>query len=146
MSRIVSAFAALGLMLLVDIGSAQERKAEPTPKRLGAGDHTRTIKVGDVERRYAVHIPKGYDDKKGVPVIVVFHGGGGNPSSMARLTGMNAKSEEAGFIVVYPEGTGRLARMLTFNAGACCGHAAATNVDDVAFTAVASARLAAVKS
>ena len=79
MSEIASACASLGLMLLVAMGSAQERKADPTPERLGAGDHTRTIKVGDVERRYTMHIPKGYDDKKGVPVIVVYHGGGGNP-------------------------------------------------------------------
>ncbi|MBK7392611.1 MAG: VCBS repeat-containing protein [Chloracidobacterium sp.] len=135
MSRIVSACAALGLLLLIAMGSAQERKDEPTPKRLGAGDHTRTIKVGDVERRYTVHIPKGYDDKNGVPVIVVFHGGGGNPSSMARLAGMNVKSEEAGFIVVYPYGSGLDPdRGLTFNGGGCCGYAMQKKIDDVGFT------------
>jgi polyhydroxybutyrate depolymerase len=66
---------------------------------------------------------------------LVFHGGGGNPESMVRLSGMNAKSDEAGFIVVYPFGSGLDSeRGLTFNGGGCCGYAVENKVDDVAFT------------
>jgi len=37
--------------------------------------------------------------------------------------------------VVYPDGSGRLGRrLLTWNAGGCCGYAASQNVNDVAFT------------
>ncbi len=103
--------------------------------KLVAGEHTRTIAAGNLQRRYRVHVPKKYDAANPTPVVVVFHGGGGNPESMERLTGMNAKSEEAGFIVVYPFGTGRLAdTLLTFNGGGCCGYAMENKVDDVAFT------------
>ncbi len=103
--------------------------------KLVAGEHTRTIAAGNLQRRYRVHVPKKYDAANPTPVVVVFHGGGGNPESMVRLTGMNAKSEEAGFIVVYPFGTGRLAdTLLTFNGGGCCGYAMENKVDDVAFT------------
>jgi poly(3-hydroxybutyrate) depolymerase len=103
--------------------------------KLTAGDHTRTLRVGKLERRYRVYIPKKYDASKATPVIVVFHGGGGNPESMIRLTGMNAKADEAGFLVVYPFGTGKLANtLLTFNGGECCGYAMDNNMDDVGFT------------
>jgi polyhydroxybutyrate depolymerase len=103
--------------------------------KLTAGDHTRTLLVGDLERRYRVYIPKKYDASKATPVILVFHGGGGNPESMIRLTGMNTKADEAGFLVVYPFGTGRLANtLLTFNGGECCGYAMEHKVDDVGFT------------
>ena len=103
--------------------------------KLVAGEHTRTIAVDDLQRRYRVHVPKNYDAANSTPVVMVFHGGGGNPENMVRLTGMNAKSDEAGFMVVYPFGTGKLAdTLLTFNGGGCCGFAMENKVDDVAFT------------
>jgi poly(3-hydroxybutyrate) depolymerase len=103
--------------------------------RLTAGEHTRTIAVGDLQRRYRVHVPKKYDAANPTPVVVVFHGGGGNPESMLRLSGMNTKSEEAGFIVVYPFGSGLdPERGLTFNGGGCCAYAMQRNIDDVGFT------------
>jgi polyhydroxybutyrate depolymerase len=101
---------------------------------LRPGDHTRSIRVGDLDRRYLVHVPPLYDPEVAMPVVLAFHGGGANAASMAVFSGLDDKADETGFIVVYPEGTGRLRRMLTFNAGNCCGHAAARNVDDVAFT------------
>ena len=45
---------------------------------------------------------------------------------------MNEVSDRHGFLVVYPDGTGR-ARLLTWNAGTCCGLAVRENVDDVGF-------------
>ncbi len=102
---------------------------------LAPGEHTRTITVGNLQRRYRVHVPKKYDAGHPAPVIVVFHGGGGNPESMIRLTGLNTKSEEAGFIVVYPYGSGVFEdHLLTFNGGGCCGYAMENGVDDVGFT------------
>jgi len=103
--------------------------------RLRAGEHTRTISVGTLQRRYQVHVPKKYADTDPTPVIVVFHGGGGNPAGMVRLTGLNAKSEQSGFIVVYPFGSGLdPGRGLTFNGGGCCGYALQNKRDDVGFT------------
>lgn len=100
---------------------------------LGPGDHARTLKVGDLDRNYLVHVPKKYDSNTPTPVVLAFHGGGGNAESMVRFCGLNDKADEAGFIVVYPSGTGRLEKLLTFNGGNCCGYAMQNNVDDVAF-------------
>jgi polyhydroxybutyrate depolymerase len=99
---------------------------------LSAGDHQRTLKVGELERSYLVHVPARYDSKP-TPVVLVFHGGGSNAEGTVRFCGMNEKADQAGFIVVYPNGTGRFEKVLTFNGGNCCGYAMNNKIDDVAF-------------
>ena len=64
----------------------------------------------------------------------MFHGGGGNASGFKAYAGLDALADGEGFVVVYPAGSGRLGRRrLTWNAGGCCGYAAAQSVDDVGF-------------
>jgi polyhydroxybutyrate depolymerase len=101
---------------------------------LGPGDHTRKISFDGIERNYLVHVPPQYDPARPTPVVLVFHGGGSNAQQMMRFCGMNKKADEAGFIAVYPNGTGRTEILLTFNGGNCCGYAETNNVDDVGFT------------
>jgi len=103
---------------------------------LRPGDHWRAVDVKGVRRDYLVHVPPQYDPAASTPVVLAFHGGGANAENMVVFSGLNEKADRAGFIVAYPEGTGRLKRMLTFNAGNCCGHAAASKADDVAFARV----------
>lgn len=104
------------------------------PAALRPGDHSRSIEVEGRERTYLVHVPPQYDPAAPMPVVLAFHGGGANADNMVAFSGLNEKADQAGFIVVYPEGSGRLPRMLTFNAGNCCGKAAESKIDDVAFT------------
>ncbi|MFM7111275.1 MAG: alpha/beta hydrolase family esterase [Planctomycetota bacterium] len=101
---------------------------------LGPGDHVRTLAVGEWKRTYLVHVPRQYDPAKPTPLILAFHGGGANPDNMVAFSGLSAKSDEAGFIVAYPAGSGRLEKLLTFNGGNCCGYAMSNKVDDVEFT------------
>ena len=69
-----------------------------------------------------------------MPLVVVLHGGGGNAENIEEVTGFSEKADEEGFIVVYPDGSGRLDRyLLTWNAGFCCGYALENNIDDVGF-------------
>jgi len=47
---------------------------------------------------------------------------------------MNRLADREGFVAVYPAGTGVFrARLLTWNAGGCCGYARERGVDDVGF-------------
>ena len=93
-----------------------------------------SIKYDGRTRTYLLHIPPQYDDSKSLPLIIVLHGGGGNSENMMKKTGFNNLSDENGFIVVYPDGIGRFKnRLLTWNAGHCCGYALDNNVDDVGF-------------
>jgi polyhydroxybutyrate depolymerase len=93
-------------------------------------------------RRFVIHIPReepGRDDsghRTGpLPVLLAYHGGGGDPRGFQRYAGLDAVADREGFAVVYPAGTGRFApRLLTWNAGACCGYARDHGVDDVGFS------------
>jgi polyhydroxybutyrate depolymerase len=100
---------------------------------LAPGDHTRSLEVGKRTRTYLVHVPKSYDGRRAYPVILALHGGGSNAEQMVHFCGLNDKADKAGFLVVYPSGTGRLEKALTWNGGNCCGYAMLNKVDDVAF-------------
>ena len=93
-----------------------------------------TIIVDGEERSYIIHVPQSYDGEMEVPLVVVLHGGGGNAKNIEEVTDFTLKSEQEGFLVVYPEGTGILKRKLhTWNVGFCCGYALENNIDDVQF-------------
>jgi polyhydroxybutyrate depolymerase len=97
-------------------------------------DKSFTARIGGRERTWLVHTPPAYDGKAALPAVLVLHGGGGNGMSIARATAFSAKSDKEGFIVVYPDGTGRLKkRGLTWNAGNGSGYALANNIDDIGF-------------
>ena len=105
---------------------------------LGAGDHDRSLVISGVTRTYIVHVPPRVSEGRPLPVVLAFHGGGGTASGFKAYAGLDALADREGFVVVYPDGTGRLGRgLLTWNAGGCCGYAAAQSVDDVGFALAA---------
>ena len=103
--------------------------AEP----LAPGDHTRTLQDGGRTRSYIVHVPPKYDPKQPTPVVLAFHGAMTNASIMALSSGLSAKADEAGFIVVYPNGTGKGILLLVWNSGGFHGPNAEKLPDDVKF-------------
>ena len=97
----------------------------------------RELLHGERPRVYYVHLPPQADDGQPLPVVLNFHGGGGDALGQERYTGMDSLADEEGFIAVYPAGTGRLGeRLLTWNAGGCCGFAQDESIDDVGFVRV----------
>lgn len=101
---------------------------------LGPGDHTRQLRVDERERSYLVHVPPQYDSGKPTPVVLIFHGAGTNADITVPFTGLSKKSDEAGFIAVYPNGTGT-GIFLTWNAGGRNGQLAENAPDDLKFVA-----------
>lgn len=103
---------------------------------LAAGDHRFSLIVGKAERSYLVHVPPKVANGYAMPVVLDFHGGGGSGEQHRRESGGDAAADRNGYIVVYPNGSGRLVdRLLTWNAGHCCGYAQKQNIDDVGFAA-----------
>ena len=95
-------------------------------------------------RTFIVHVPAAVADGKPLPVLLAFHGGGGNASGFQKYAGLDRIADREGFVVVYPDGSGQLGRrLLTWNAGDCCGYAHTAGVDDVAFALAILKRLAA---
>jgi polyhydroxybutyrate depolymerase len=118
--------------------------AHPQLLPLGAGEHLRHLTQGELKRSYLVHIPPSYDGKKPMPVVVVLHGAAMNGPIMEWFCGLSKKADEAGFIAVYPDGTGPGGTFLTWNAGVFPGKLNPNRPDDVAFIGQVLDSLAAV--
>jgi len=113
-------------------GPLQESPLKDRLEAIGPGGHTRTLMMGEQKRRYLVHVPKDYDPSKPAPVVLALHGAVMDGSMMVRFSGLNKKSDESGFIVVYPSGTG-VGPFRIWNAGGFTGKMAEGKADDVAF-------------
>ncbi len=132
-------FGPVVVLALLAAPALAENPAAPTtrpatrPAPLGAGTHRRELTVDNRLRSYLVHVPPAYDPAKPIPVVVAFHGAMMNAGLMVAFTGLNDKADQAGFVAVYPNGTGLGEISLFFNASAA--PAPGGPPDDVAFTA-----------
>src|SRR5690349_3628597 len=62
-----------------------------------------TITVDGIEREYILHLPNGYESSiENLPLVMVFHGGGGNAGQMKNHTKFNRLADKESFVVVYP--------------------------------------------
>ncbi|MEZ5692104.1 MAG: alpha/beta hydrolase [Rickettsiales bacterium] len=90
---------------------------------------------GGIKRNFILE----YDKEKlknPAPLVMIFHGGGGNSSWMKRHSKKLTKLlKKSGYMVAFMNGTGRfkLINSNVWNARYCCGVAAKNNVDDVAY-------------
>jgi len=132
---VLAALLGLGLGAVVPAAAAG-RFAEP-------GDRDLTLTVGGRARTYLVHLPPRFRERAPLPILLAFHGGGGTAAGFKAYSGLDAVADREGFVVVYPDGSGRPGRrLLTWNAGDCCGFARDVNVDDVGFALALLADLA----
>ncbi len=58
-----------------------------------------------LNRQYLVYIPQGYDVQKIYPVIIIFHGGGGQAEVTFESNNWKSFADEKGFIAVLPDGS-----------------------------------------
>ncbi len=100
-----------------------------------ADEQRQLLKYNGSERSYLIHVPGNLaKNNQMLPLVMVLHGGGGNGDNAQRMTGFSAKADEQGFIVVYPNGSGRFNnKLLSWNAGHCCAYAMKHKIDDVGF-------------
>lgn len=101
---------------------------------LKPGDHEFSLNHKTIKRSYLVRMPPHASAHAPLPVVLNFHGGGSNAKTQKWYSRMDQTADRERFIAVYPNGTGGLGdRLLTWNAGNCCGEAALNRVDDVGF-------------
>lgn len=124
------------LLVLLSAGCASRdaRPRQATAGPLAAGDYDRTLFHGGIERGYLLHLPPAVERSTALPLVLAFHGGGGHGENQREYSKLHLLGDREGFVTVYPDGTGGVARrLLTWNAGSCCGPAQRKNVDDVDF-------------
>src|SRR5688572_29721543 len=95
----------LAMLLALSVG-----QSEP----LAPGKHIRKLSMAGQSRAYVVHVPRGYEPSRPTPVVVALHGAAMNGLLMEGFCGLSRKANEAGFIVVYPDGTGLGGVLLTW--------------------------------
>lgn len=122
----------------------KKQEAEPAPKsepnsdaKILAGDYTFSMTHNGLLRFYKLHVPAKYDAAKPTPVLFALHGGGGDMGYQSddKFYRQISKSDQEGFIAVFPNGHSKLksGKFATWSAGACCGDARDQKVDDVSF-------------
>ena len=90
------------------------------------------LTVDGLRRSYRLFVPTGLKDAETIPLVLVFHGGGGTGWGTERLTGFSDLAERERFIVAYPNGIGR-----SWNDGrdTTVSRAHRDHIDDVRFIA-----------
>lgn len=118
-------------VLLVGAAGLRRCRGVVAPPPVG---QERTLVHGGLARQYLLFSPASARGPR--PLVVVMHGGGGNAREVQATTGFIELARREGLFVVFPFGTGRWRdRLLTFNAGRCCGWAKNQGVDDAGFIA-----------
>lgn len=67
------------------------------------GKYQQSIEFEGRMRSYLLYLPPAVSQQSALPLLLAFHGGGGQGQSMQGLTGFNALASQKGFIVVYPD-------------------------------------------
>ncbi len=143
------------LMPLVLLTACAQRPFLETGECLasfGAGANIATCSVPGWEGRdYDLVLPEAYEPDSKVPVVIAFHGGGGNRAGAAKTTCstgkvsdrncLHAHAQANGYAVVFPDGTSsKPEKIRTWNAGGgvdnwrcTSGDACTQDVDDMAY-------------
>jgi polyhydroxybutyrate depolymerase len=118
---------------------------------LAPGDHAECIVPDWLDRAFTLDVPAGWNGSDALPLILVFHGGGGNRHSANRVTcpGGDTEAPECiaalagarGYAVAFPDGTGSrpLRNVRTWNGGGgnelqcTSGPACKTKVNDLGY-------------
>jgi polyhydroxybutyrate depolymerase len=110
----------------------------------GPGDYRFSFIHDGIRREYLVHVPRSYHGAP-TPMLIALHGGGGDAAFQADDSKYKliSKSDQGGFIAVFPNGYSRFPSgiLATWNAGTCCGKAQENKVDDVGFIRAMIARI-----
>jgi len=93
---------------------------------------------GGLTRTYILHVPPSYDGSRPYPLVIAYHGHGGDGAGQERVSGMDATADANGFLVAYPNGISK-----GWNDGRSSGD---TSVDDVGFTSDLIARISSTYS
>ncbi|RCK78076.1 MAG: hypothetical protein OZSIB_1852 [Candidatus Ozemobacter sibiricus] len=111
---------------------ALAQRARQTPLPPGTVD--KTLEHGGRTRRFYVHRPAAWNGTDRLPVVLLFHGGGGGARQALVSYGWPELADREQFLLVAPDGTGQVEGiLLTWNVHFGFGDALRHHVDDGGF-------------
>ena len=63
---------------------------------------TQNLDVNGTARTYLEYLPAGFDAATSLPLVLSFHGGGGNAQDQLNIADLRNRADEDGFVLVYP--------------------------------------------
>ena len=122
------------ILIVIIILQSSFLQAQSETIHFKPGQYKKHLIHDGVRRTYILHIPPQYDSQRTFPLVLLFHGGGGHSRQALDDYGLVEKANKEGFILVVPNGTGKLRnRFLTWNVGFGFGYAMRNNIDDIGF-------------
>jgi polyhydroxybutyrate depolymerase len=104
-------FIAFALIVITACGRSLRGRLTPAPHEApgtgGSSTFEGALTSSGVTRHYLVHVPASYQGNQSVSLVINFHGLNSDAQQQENLTGMSAKADREGFIVVYPDGLDR---------------------------------------
>jgi len=94
----------------------------------GEGEVGRWVHAGLYDRTYDLRVPDGIATGDRRPLLIVLHGAGDTGRGFRARIAADARTDEAGFVTVYPDGIGG-----EWATGCGCTAAELAGVDDVGF-------------
>lgn len=111
------------------------RNTEPVQISNSGSEKTFSVEIDGESREYILHIPPTYSAENQTPLVLFYHGGGGD-MNQAKSYLMQDKADKEGFAVAFLNGASRFPnnKLASWNAGNCCAYARDSESDDVSFT------------
>ncbi|MEM7183674.1 MAG: alpha/beta fold hydrolase [Spirochaetota bacterium] len=128
-------FQLLSILLLLHCSSWKVKSITPEQQVTTPGDYEVKFSIDSRQRIVEFHYPETAQNHTHPPLVILLHGGGGGKvKRFKETTGMQKLADKKGFILAFPYGNGVFSRrLLTWNAGNCCGYAKKNKIDDVKF-------------
>lgn len=141
MNRFRIALTVGAVILLLGYGLRARVEADDLPSEAKPGRFSVVVSSGGYDRQAEVVIPPGYESGKKLPLVLLFHGAGGNGASMLDANRWAAKAEKEGFIAVAPNGLAVRPRLASsfavnpqvWNSGQLNPAGPRAKIDDVAY-------------
>jgi polyhydroxybutyrate depolymerase len=105
--RLLAALKMFALTLLAACSPLTAKMTSPEPVAQPRTDADGSLQVGDVTRFYDLYVPSSHTGEQPMPLLLVFHGAGGDGRTMEQHTGFSRLAEQEKFIVVYPDAIGK---------------------------------------
>jgi polyhydroxybutyrate depolymerase len=131
--RLVLLSIILGALFLSGCALVRPRQIRPGETQVRKLDFT----YNGLRRSYRLHVTARLDTDTPAPLVVVLHGGFSTARKIKQRSRWSELGDREGFHVIYPNGIGIFGLLQHWNAGFCCGAAAAQDVDDVEVVAAA---------